>query len=112
VTIGPEHGVDVHPPSLRAAGDRLRDAADRLDQLWQRHLAASDGRGDVFGTDPVGGLIGGSYRAALGIAGTSFASVSAGLAGFADVLGAMADDFEQTDESNAADLARAGDDVR
>ncbi|BBH70838.1 hypothetical protein ACTI_75230 [Actinoplanes sp. OR16] len=97
--------LDIHPASLRGAGKRLQDAADRLDDLWRQHVTTGDGRGDIFGADPIGGLIGASYHAALDIADTSYTSVTVDLRGFADVLNGIADDVEQTDQSSAADIA-------
>jgi len=104
---GPGEGIDIHPPALRAAGERLQTAADRLDELWQQHLTAGERRGEIFGVDPIGSLIGASYRSALDIAHRSYTSVTDDLRGFADVLDGIADAVEETDAGNAADIAEA-----
>jgi hypothetical protein len=99
---GPHERLDVYPPGLRSAGDRLRAAAERLDAAWLRHTAAQDT--DAFGSDHIGGLIGGSYRVAMEIAEASYTSVSASFSSFAAVLHSMADEFQGTDERGADDI--------
>ncbi|MEV6304809.1 type VII secretion target [Actinoplanes sp. NPDC051861] len=98
-------GVDVHPPALRVTADEIRAAGERLDGAWRQHTAAAFGRGEIFGTDPVGSLIGESYRSAMGIADASYSSVAASFSAFADALHTMADDFQHADEDSAGRIA-------
>ncbi|WP_328470041.1 ESX-1 secretion-associated protein [Actinoplanes sp. NBC_00393] len=104
----PGQGLDIYPPGLRAAADELRTAAEALDHAWQQHFADSSGRGDIFGTDPIGSLIGASYQAALDTAESAYTSVSASFTAFADALRIVADDFENTDRDSAESITRAG----
>ena len=103
----PGQGLDVYPPGLRSAADALASAAEHLDSAWRRHTTDTAGRGDAFGEDPIGSLIGGSYQAALEIASSSYSSVAASFTAFADALRIMADDFENTDERSAEHIAGA-----
>jgi hypothetical protein len=96
--------MDVYPPSLREGGTNLGDHANRLRDEWDRFSAGVQGRGDIFGDDPIGGLIGASYQAAQQIAHDSYTSVADNLSGFGDGLHAMADDYENTDQGSSDDI--------
>jgi hypothetical protein len=95
-------GFQVHPDSIRRAGDALYQASDRLAEQWDQFCGQVEARGDIFGDDAVGGLIGMSYQAAEDIAGRSYESVISAFAGYGDGLYAMADQYDST-EQNATD---------
>ncbi len=94
-------GFDIEPGSLRSAGKGVADAAHSLSDTWHALKASSDGMGDIFGDDMVGGLIGASYGAASDIADDSFTSTSKGYQKIADGLGAMADMYDDTEQDTA-----------
>jgi Excreted virulence factor EspC, type VII ESX diderm len=103
-------GFDVHPPSLREAGQGLQDAAERVATAWQTLQGAVQGMGEMFGDDMVSSLIAMTYGAAQDMAAESYASAAEGLAGFGAGLSAMADVYETVEEANTAtvdDLGRA-----
>jgi hypothetical protein len=101
-------GFEVDPASLRRAAQGVRDAAQRLAEVWRAADEQGRGMGDIFGDDAVGGLIGASYRAANGIADGSYGSVARGFGEFADGLVAMADRYEGSDRTAVAAFSRVG----
>ena len=86
--------IDLQLESLRRGGDSIGDAATQLTNVWQAHANQVAGMGDIFGSDPIGGLIGASYRAAHTIAERSYESVVASLGSFDRGLHALADSFD------------------
>ena len=94
-------GFDIDPGVLRAAGKGVADAAQSLSDKWQALMASSDGMGDIFGDDMVGGLIGASYMAATDIADDSFSSTVDGYWQVVDGLDAMAEMYDDTEQENA-----------
>jgi uncharacterized protein YukE len=93
--------VDVHPPAIRQGGDAVDNAATRVADAWAAHAERVAAMGDIFGTDPVGGLIAASYRAAHQTAERSYQSVTKSLAGFGSALHTTAAGYEQTDVDSA-----------
>ena len=98
-------GLEVHPPSLRRAGDSLAELSGRLSGAWAAHAGQVAGVGEIAGDDPISSLIASSYRAALGIAERSYRSVAVSFEGFGRALHALADGYEQTDQANAAAIS-------
>ena len=95
--------VDLQLDSLRRGGDSIGNAATRLTDAWAAHAGRVAAMGDIFGNDPIGGLIGTSYRAAHTIAERSYESVVASLASFDRALHGAADSF---DDMKAAHVDR------
>jgi hypothetical protein len=50
-------GLEVHPPSLRRAGDSLAEVSGRLDAAWSAHAGQVAGLADIAGDDPISSLI-------------------------------------------------------
>jgi Excreted virulence factor EspC, type VII ESX diderm len=98
-------GLEVHPPSLRRAGDSLAEVSGRLDAAWSAHAGQVAGMGDIAGDDPISSLIATSYRAACQIAERSYRSVATSFDGFGRALHLLADGYEQTDQANAAAIS-------
>lgn len=97
--------VEVYPAGMRVAGDGLSGQATQLASAWHSHAATVTAKGDIFGDDPVGSLIGASYWAAHQIAGRSYASVAQNFTGLGNLLHATADDYDSTDTTGGADIA-------
>jgi uncharacterized protein YukE len=103
-------GFEVHPPSLQAAGQRLRELADQLDTAWQAMEATVSGMGELFGDDEVSSLIGESYQAAHEMAAESYGSVAEEFADDGDGLDQMAQQYTDADTGSddvIADVAGA-----
>jgi Excreted virulence factor EspC, type VII ESX diderm len=101
-------GLEVHPPSLRRAGDSLAEVSGRLSAAWSAHAGQVGGLGDIAGDDPISSLIATSYRAAYQIAERSYRSVVSSFDGFGRALHLLADGYEQTDQANAAAITALG----
>jgi hypothetical protein len=101
-------GFQADPDSLREAGKDLFECAQTLNTRWQAFDAQAKGRGDIFGDDMVGGLIGASYQVAHQIAGEAYLSVVKAFAEFGQGLAAMADSYQVTDESSSATFEQFG----
>jgi hypothetical protein len=74
--------------------------AEQLDSEWTRFRAGVQGRGDIFGDDAVGGLIGASYSAAQELIDACYTSAAQAFAGFGTGLARMADGYEQTEQDH------------
>ncbi|MBO0868498.1 MAG: hypothetical protein J2P15_08025 [Micromonosporaceae bacterium] len=92
--------VDVDLVSLRRGGDSISDAATRLTDAWAAHANRVAGMGDIFGSDPIGGLIGASYHAAHAIAERSYQSVAASLESFNGALYGIAGAIDNRDAAD------------
>ncbi|GIE55732.1 hypothetical protein Aoc01nite_11340 [Actinoplanes octamycinicus] len=75
-----------------------------MTNAWQHHIAEVTASDEVFGTDPVGSLIGTSYQTAHQIAAAIYSSVSRSISGFGGALHSIADDFDETDKANGEDI--------
>jgi uncharacterized protein YukE len=96
-----DDGFVVHPPQLRDCSGQLQQVAEHLDGEWTRFRAGVQARGDIFGDDAVGGLIGATYQAAQQLIDGCYASAAKAFAGFGTGLSRMADGYEQTDQDHA-----------
>jgi hypothetical protein len=92
--------LHADPAALRQAAGSLGTVAERLDTAWRDFCARVEGRGDIFGDDMVGGLIGASYQCAHQIADESYGSVIDGLTDFGDGLSDMADSYDEVEGGN------------
>jgi uncharacterized protein YukE len=90
-------GFEVDPASMRDAAQRLQQVGERLGSEWQSFASGMLSRGDVFGDDPVGGLIGASYHAAHDLAEKCYQSGVQALGGFGDGLSQMAAAYDQVE---------------
>src|SRR5690349_15693055 len=88
---------EVDPDELVAAGERLHHLAERLNGEWDSFQAAVQARGDIFGDDDVGGLIGASYQAAEQMISTCYVSAARAFAGFGSGLAGMGARFAQVE---------------
>lgn len=100
--------IDVDPQELRRGASQLREVADQLQTRWAEFSGRVQAMGDIFGDDPVGGLIGASYQAAHGLAADSYQSVTTGLVGFSEGLAKMAGRYESADGSSREEFQRLG----
>ncbi|MEU7799686.1 hypothetical protein AB0I95_21870 [Micromonospora sp. NPDC049751] len=96
---------EVDPDEMAAAGERLQRLAERLNSEWSSFQAAVQARGDIFGDDDVGGLIGASYQAAEQMISTCYVSAARAFAGFGTGLAVMGARFAQVEQDNS-DLFR------
>lgn len=92
--MSPSRDIEVHAGSLRRGGDSIGDASTRLANAWTAHAERVAAMGDIFGSDPIGGLVGTSYRAAHQIAQRSYESVVASLDSFSRALHSLADTMD------------------
>jgi hypothetical protein len=101
-------GFEAEPESLLEAGKDLFACAQQLNTQWQAFDEQARGRGDIFGDDMVGGLIGASYQVAHQIAGEAYLSVVKSFAEFGQGLAAMAGNYLATDDSAAVPFDQLG----
>jgi hypothetical protein len=92
--------LEVEPAHLRDGGNRLGQIAERLQTEWSSFASGVKARGDIFGDDPIGGLIGASYQAAEQLAEGCYTSAATAFAGFGTGLSTMADQYEQVEQDN------------
>jgi len=104
-------GFHVDPENIRDSAQRLQQVAERLSSEWQSFASGILGRGDVFGDDPVGGLIAASYQAAHELADKCFTSGLEALGGFGEGLTQMAETYEQVEQEISDLLTRFGESV-
>jgi uncharacterized protein YukE len=98
----------VEPSELRGAGAELERIAERLNAEWSGFLSRAQARGDIFGDDSVGGLIGMSYQAAQEIIGKCYGSAVEAFAGFGQGLATMADGYEEIEQAHVEMFRRLG----
>lgn len=98
--------IRVAPGALRQGGQGISDAGQRLAVGWQDFSAKVQGMGDIFGDDPIGGLIGASYQMAHQIAERSVGSVAGSLTGFGAGLARMAGGYDAAEQAVAGGAAR------
>ena len=90
--------ISHDPAVVRTAAHDVGAVGAQLSNAWAAFSGRVAAMGDIFGDDPVGGLIGASYRAAHAIAERSFSSVSQALHGFAAGLTTTADRYAQREQ--------------
>lgn len=98
--------LHVDPDTLRRGGAGLSQVATALAGRWKQFATEVQGMGDIFGTDPVGGLIGASHQAAMQTAAKSLGTVAQALADFGAGLSTMADAYDQTEQTNTGHFQR------
>jgi hypothetical protein len=98
--------LQVDPATLRQGGQGVLDVAERVAGAWRDFVTKARGMGDIFGDDPVGGLIGASYGAAQQVADDSLNSVVNGLSNAGRGLLRMADSYDQTEQTNLGHFQR------
>jgi uncharacterized protein YukE len=91
-------GFQVEPESMRTAAQRLQQVGEKIAQEWQSFASGIQSRGDVFGDDPVGGLIAASYQAAHQLAENCYTSSVQAFGSFGTGLTQMATNYEQTEQ--------------
>lgn len=91
--------LQVSFADLDRAAQSLAQVAESFNTAWQSFSAQVDSMGDIFGDDAVGGLIGGSYQAAHGIADETFTSAAEALMDFSDGLSRMAAAHERNERA-------------
>lgn len=87
----------VDSTSIRDGGGAMGDAGKATRSAWKALKAKSDGMGDIFGDDMVGGLIGGAYAAVYQLSEESFTGAAEDYDGFAEGLNAVADNHDFTE---------------
>ncbi|GAA2755284.1 hypothetical protein [Actinopolymorpha rutila] len=89
------------PEALRNSGKDLMRIGDDGHAAWAALKNTSEGMGDIFGDDLVGGLIGMAYGAVFQLADESFTGSHDDIIGFGERLRYAGDNNERTEQSNA-----------
>ena len=95
--------------SLRGGGKDLTGLGDDVSTAWEKLRGTSDGMGDVFGDDLVGGLIGAAYAAIFELANETFTSASDDFNAFGERLGLVGDNNEENEQNQAKLLSQIAD---
>ena len=98
--------LHVDPDNLRRGGQDLYQVAIGLSERWQQFATEVQGMGDIFGTDPVGGLIGAGHQAAMQTAGKSLGTVAQAFGDFGVGLTMMANAYDDTEHTNTGNFHR------
>ncbi|MGW5360234.1 hypothetical protein [Actinopolymorpha pittospori] len=94
--------------ALRDHGKHLMRIGDDSQAAWARLKRKSEGMGDIFGDDLVGGLIGAAYGAIYALADGSFTSASNDLVLFGEKLKYVGDTNEQVEDVHVTMLSDIG----
>jgi hypothetical protein len=94
--------------ALRDHGKNLMRIGDDSHTAWARLKQKSDGMGDIFGDDLVGGLIGAAYGAIYVLADGSLTSASDDLVAFGEKLKYVGDSNDQAEETHVTLLSDIG----
>jgi hypothetical protein len=98
--------LHVDQDTLRRGGGDLYQVAVSLAERWQQFATEVQGMGDIFGTDPVGGLLGAGHQAAMQTAGKSLGTVAQAFGDFGSGLVMMADAYDDTEQTNTGHFQR------
>ena len=93
------------PEALRNSGKDLMRVGDDGHAAWAALKNKSEGMGDIFGDDLVGGLIGAAYGAVFQLADESFTGSHDDIIGFGERLKYAGDNNERTEHGNAKALS-------
>jgi ADP-heptose:LPS heptosyltransferase len=97
------------PDSLRDGGKHLVELGDEVESAWERLRSTSEGMGDIFGDDLVGGLIGAAYSAIYELASETFSSVTDDFHAFGERLTLVGDNDEENEQNLAKLLSQIND---
>ena len=86
--------------TLRDSGKGISKQGEQVQDEWGKLKSTSEGKGDIFGDDDVGGLIGMAYQTVFGPADDFTA--------FGDALNKAGDRHEETEKNHADLLQRLG----
>ncbi|MGW0229973.1 hypothetical protein ACWDWO_16790 [Actinopolymorpha singaporensis] len=93
------------PEALRNGGKDLMRIGDDGHAAWAALKRRSEGMGDIFGDDMVGGLIGMAYGAVFALADESFTGSHDDIIEFGERLKYAGDNDERTEQGNAEALS-------
>lgn len=99
------------PEALRQSGSDLSDIGGRMESTWQGLKDESDGMGDPFGDDMVGGLIGAAYQAVMQVADESFVTGAMDFLGFGDGLNTAGEVHSANEDAGVQDAELTGQQV-
>jgi hypothetical protein len=94
--------------SYRESGKGISEQGQAVQDEWGKLKATSEGMGDIFGDDDVGGLIGMAYTTVFGLADEAFTSAADDFNAFGDALNKAGDRHEENEKTNADMLKRLG----
>jgi hypothetical protein len=94
--------------TLRDSGKGISKQGEQVQTEWGKLKSSSEGRGDIFGDDDVGGLIGMSYQAVFGLADEAFTTAADDFNAFGEALTKAGDRHAETERNHAAILKRLG----
>lgn len=101
-----EHRYKVS--SLRDSGKGISEQGQQVQDEWGKLKSTSEGMGDIFGDDDVGGLIGMAYNAVFSLADEAFTSAADDFNAFGDALNKVGDRHEEAEKTHADLLSRIG----
>ncbi|MFG1998032.1 hypothetical protein ACGFNU_02655 [Spirillospora sp. NPDC048911] len=93
-------GFEVAADGVRSSASALRAIADRLAEAVQSFQSEVSGVGDAFGGDDIGMIIGEAHAAVFEGAMECFSTNVAEITDRADVLGQVADNYVQMEDTN------------
>lgn len=94
--------------SLRDSGKGISEQGQQVQDEWGKLKSTSEGMGDIFGDDDVGGLIGMAYTTVFGLADEAFTSAADDFNAFGEALNKAGDRNEENENANADMLKRLG----
>ena len=101
-------GIDVSPERLRSAADQLEQAVQRLDTDLDVLEADTAGYAGACGSDDLGTAIAACYEAISDLAFDCYEQNLDELVGYAEGLDTMADRYEQAERQNSDTFDRIG----
>jgi hypothetical protein len=94
--------------TLRDSGKGISKQGEQVQDEWGKLKSTSEGKGDIFGDDDVGGLIGMAYQTVFGLADEAFTTAADDFTAFGDALNKAGDRHEETEKNHADLLQRLG----
>jgi hypothetical protein len=102
----PEHIYKVS--TLRDSGKGISKQGEQVQTEWGQLKSTSEGMGDIFGDDDVGGLIGMAYQTVFDLADEAFTTAADDFTAFGDALNKAGDNQEESEKTHADLLQRIG----
>lgn len=94
--------------TLRDSGKGISKQGEQVQDEWGKLKSTSEGMGDIFGDDDVGGLIGMAYQTVFSLADEAFTSAADDFNAFGEALNKAGDRHEETEKNHMDLLQRLG----